>query len=196
MGPAAGPRRQLEQESAWFNGINVATSGRPFTALVDLLEARAQQISGTPKRGVPHWQAMRTAADFEQCRAGFGGSGPSSDVQMGERGPVVRLVTQARQFMREADRVFDAVSRYELSPRRDYPTKTVTTADGWSFDVSVGPVPADPTDVEALAEVDRAGRSASGCRTRCDADAWPGMSREVCAGCVHRCAEVLREDRP
>ncbi|MCZ4604452.1 hypothetical protein O3S80_11985 [Streptomyces sp. Lzd4kr] len=142
--------------SAWFNGINVPTSGRPFTALVDLLEARAQQKSGTPKRGVPHWQAMRTAADFEQRRAGFGGSGPSSDVQMGERDPVVRLVTQARQFMREADRVFDAVSRYELSPRRDYPTKTVTTADGWSFDVSVGPVPADPTDVEALAEVDRA----------------------------------------
>ncbi|WNO76947.1 hypothetical protein [Streptomyces sp. AM8-1-1] len=142
--------------SAWFNGRSVPTSGRPFTVLVELLEARAQQKSGTPKRGVPQWQAMRTAAVYEQRRAGFGDSAPSSDIQMGEADPVVRLVTQAGEFMREAGRVFDAVARYELSPRRDYPTKTVTTADGWSFDVPVEPVPADPKDVEALAEVDRA----------------------------------------
>lgn len=66
----------------------------------------------------------------------------------------MRLVTQARQFMREADRVFDAVSRYELPPSR------LSDADsddgGWLVLRSVGPVPADPTAVEALAEVDRA----------------------------------------
>ncbi|GHH24787.1 hypothetical protein [Streptomyces rubradiris] len=185
--------------SAWFNGISVPTSGRPFTVLVELLEARAQQKSGTPKRGLPAWQAMRKAADNEQRRAGFGSSAPSSDVRIGETDPVVRLVTQAGEFMREADRVFDAVARYELSPRRAYPTKTVTTADGWSFDVPVGPVPADPKDVEALAEVDRAlvGVRADAERT---ATLMPGLEshvRRVLAACTdvrRSCVRIDHDD--
>ncbi|MFE7030785.1 hypothetical protein ACFU9Y_10795 [Streptomyces sp. NPDC057621] len=176
--------------SAWFNGISVPTSGRPFTALIELLEARAQRKSGIPKRGLPKWQAMRKAADDEQRRAGLGGSASSSDVQMRETDPVVRLVTQAGEFMREADRVFDAVARYELSSRHDYPTKTVTTADGWSFDVPVGPVPADPKDVEALAEVDRAlvGVRADAERT---ATLMPGLERHV-SRVLAACTDVRR----
>ncbi|WP_331719952.1 hypothetical protein [Streptomyces sp. NBC_00147] len=75
--------------------------------------------------------------------------------QTGETDPVVRLVTQVGEFIREADAAFDAVVRHERSDHH-YPTRTVTSEDGWSFDVPVGPVPADPTDVEALAGVDRA----------------------------------------
>ncbi|WP_371749279.1 hypothetical protein [Streptomyces sp. NBC_00280] len=55
--------------SPWFNGISVPADGRPFTVLVELLEARALRKSGTPKRGVPAWRAMRDAADQERRRA-------------------------------------------------------------------------------------------------------------------------------
>ncbi|MGW4438006.1 hypothetical protein ACWELO_19965 [Streptomyces sp. NPDC004596] len=176
--------------SAWFNGISVPTSDRPFTVLVELLEARAQQKSGSPKRGLPQWKAMQKAAENERRCAGFGGSAPSSDVQMGETDPVVRLVTQAGEFMREADRVFDAVARYELSPPHDYPTKTVTTTEGWSFDVPVGPVPADPKDVGALAEVDRAlvGVRADAERT---ATLIPGLESHV-SRVLAACTDVRR----
>ncbi|MEU6655675.1 hypothetical protein ABZ904_41475 [Streptomyces sp. NPDC046900] len=176
--------------SAWFKGMSVPADGRPFELLVELLEARAQQRSGTPRRGLPQWQAMRKAAAIEQRRAGSGGSVPSSTVPMRETDPVVRLVTQAGEFMREADRVFAAVVQREHSPRRDYPTKTVTTPDGWSFDVPVGPVPAGPTDVEALAEVDRAlvGVRADAERT---ATLMPGLESHV-SGVLVACTDVRR----
>jgi hypothetical protein len=83
------------------------------------------------------------------------GAGSSVHVQTGETDPVVRLVIEVEEFIREAEAVFDAVIRYELSDH-DYPTKVVTTTDGWSFDVPVGPIPVRPGDVEALAGVDRA----------------------------------------
>ncbi|NUK16271.1 hypothetical protein HRW21_13345 [Streptomyces lunaelactis] len=59
--------------SPWFNGTSVPADGRPFTTLVELLEARALQKSRTPKRGVPTWRAMRDSADQERRRAVSGG---------------------------------------------------------------------------------------------------------------------------
>lgn len=170
--------------SQWFSGKNVPADGRPFNVLVEVLEARAQQRSGTPKRGLLTWREMRDAADQERRAAGSGGSAPSSGGQTGEADPVVRLVTQVGEFMREAHNVAEAVARYELSPRRDYPTKTVTV-DGWTYDVPVEPVPANPRDVEELAWVDRA---LVGVRAEADCTATriPGLEnhvRRVLAAC-------------
>ncbi|MFE5512251.1 hypothetical protein ACFQ9J_16860 [Streptomyces sp. NPDC056529] len=75
-------------------------------------------------------------------------------MQTGETDPVVRLVIGVGKFTREADAAFAAVVRYDLLDH-NYPTRAVTSADGWSFDIPVGPVPVDPRDLEALAEVDR-----------------------------------------
>ncbi|MFF7890218.1 hypothetical protein ACH40F_58400 [Streptomyces sp. NPDC020794] len=164
--------------SQWFSGTNVPADDRPFTVLVELLEARAQQKSGTPKRGIPKWEEMRKAADQEKNGANSGGSAPSSGAapETEEKDPVVRLVTQVGEFMREADRVVDAVIQHELSPRRDFPTKTVTVG-GWTFDVPVEPV-ADPRDVAELAWLDRA---LVGVRdaAECTATLIPGLENHV-----------------
>ncbi|MFB6666315.1 hypothetical protein [Streptomyces parvus] len=70
--------------SLWFSGKSVPEDGRPFAVLVELLEARAQQRSGTPRRGVAAWQMRRTAADRERRRETKGlprrsaGDGPSA----------------------------------------------------------------------------------------------------------------------
>ncbi|MDJ1130809.1 hypothetical protein [Streptomyces iconiensis] len=53
--------------SLWFSGKSVPTDdrldGRPFTTLVDLLEANPLQKSGTPKQGATAWQERRRAAE-------------------------------------------------------------------------------------------------------------------------------------
>lgn len=72
--------------SPWFNGISVPADDRPFTTLVELLEARALQKSRTPKRGVPAWRAMRDAADQERRRAALGGSAPAPGAIPSARG--------------------------------------------------------------------------------------------------------------
>ncbi|MDJ1130811.1 tetratricopeptide repeat protein [Streptomyces iconiensis] len=54
--------------SLWFSGKSVPEDDLPFAVLVKLLEARAQQRSGTPQRGLTAWQTRRTAADLERRR--------------------------------------------------------------------------------------------------------------------------------
>ncbi|MFE4019712.1 NB-ARC domain-containing protein [Streptomyces sp. NPDC059101] len=54
--------------SQWFSGKGVPEDGRPFAVLVELLEARAQQRSGTSRRGLAAWRARRNAADQERRR--------------------------------------------------------------------------------------------------------------------------------
>ncbi|MFF7644016.1 hypothetical protein [Streptomyces canus] len=72
--------------SPWFNGISVPADGRPFTTLIELLEARALQKSRTPKRGLPAWRAMRDAADQERRRAASGGHAPAPGAIPSARG--------------------------------------------------------------------------------------------------------------
>lgn len=60
--------------SPWFSGKSVPADGRPFTILIELLEDRASRKSGTPKRGVQVWRAMRSDADQERRRVGRGSS--------------------------------------------------------------------------------------------------------------------------
>lgn len=54
--------------SLWFSGKSVPEDDRPFAVLVELLEARAQQRSSTPRHGLASWQTRRTAADQERRR--------------------------------------------------------------------------------------------------------------------------------
>ncbi|WP_327328081.1 sel1 repeat family protein [Streptomyces sp. NBC_01210] len=49
--------------SSWFNGVSVPDEGRPFTMLIELLEARAQRKSGEQSRGIHWWRELRNAAD-------------------------------------------------------------------------------------------------------------------------------------
>ncbi|MEV7775696.1 NB-ARC domain-containing protein [Kitasatospora sp. NPDC086791] len=70
--------------SLWFSGKSVPEDGRPFAVLVELLEARAQQRSGTSRRGLAAWQAKRNAADqgrrreAVEGRARTTGDGPAA----------------------------------------------------------------------------------------------------------------------
>lgn len=65
--------------SSWFGGTNVPDGGRPFTTLIDLLEAKALRKSSTPKRGVDAWQGLRKAAEQEKrCADSSGDDRPTA----------------------------------------------------------------------------------------------------------------------
>ncbi|MFF3843451.1 hypothetical protein [Streptomyces sp. NPDC001930] len=73
--------------SPWFQGKSVPDPGRPFDTLIRLLEDRALQKEGLPKRGVGRWQMMRNAAATERrFLPGLGNDGdsPKTSVVSGE----------------------------------------------------------------------------------------------------------------
>ncbi|MGW1847733.1 hypothetical protein [Streptomyces sp. NPDC001966] len=55
--------------SQWFSGESVPAEGQPFTVLVEVLEAAAFRRSGTKKRGIHQWTAMREAAERDRRSA-------------------------------------------------------------------------------------------------------------------------------
>ncbi|MFD8971665.1 hypothetical protein [Streptomyces sp. NPDC059593] len=48
--------------SGWFNGKSVPDAGKSFDTLIALLEARAHEKSGLPKRGIGVWRLLRSEA--------------------------------------------------------------------------------------------------------------------------------------